>query len=103
MNADVKRIWVKVLRSGNYKQGSHYLRRNDKYCCLGVLCDIRGGTWTHETGTDVMRHGTQGSIMPGEEYLGQIGLSMAQARTLAGMNDGNCSFAEIATHIENNL
>lgn len=32
--------WVKALRSGDYKQGRGLLCENDKFCCLGVLCDI---------------------------------------------------------------
>lgn len=35
------RTWVETLRSGKYKQGTFVLRdRKDKFCCLGVLCDI---------------------------------------------------------------
>lgn len=35
--------WIKSLGSGKYNQGTQFLRdKNDKYCCLGVLCDIRG-------------------------------------------------------------
>jgi hypothetical protein len=40
MNADVKKLWINALRSGEYKQGKHYLREEDRFCCLGVLCDI---------------------------------------------------------------
>lgn len=41
MNADIKTRWVAALRSGGYKQGRVCLRtKDDKYCCLGVLCDI---------------------------------------------------------------
>ena len=33
--------WVKALRSGEYQQGRGCLRsRDDKFCCLGVLCDL---------------------------------------------------------------
>lgn len=43
-------IWVKALRSGNYKQGTSQLFIKDwvgdSYCCLGVLCDITAvGEW----------------------------------------------------------
>ena len=41
MNPEVKEKWVEALRSGEYKQGTNYLRsHNDRFCCLGVLCDI---------------------------------------------------------------
>lgn len=30
-----------ALRSGNYKRGRAFLRRSDdKFCCLGVLCEL---------------------------------------------------------------
>lgn len=33
--------WVNALRSGEYVQGEEVLRSADnKYCCLGVLCDL---------------------------------------------------------------
>jgi hypothetical protein len=37
---DIKDEWVRRLRSGDYEQGQGYLRFGDKYCCLGVLCDM---------------------------------------------------------------
>ena len=40
MNHQIKEKWVNALRSGEYQQGSGALHPQDKYCCLGVLCDI---------------------------------------------------------------
>ncbi len=40
MNSVVKEKWVKALRGGEYKQGQKRLRRDDTFCCLGVLCDL---------------------------------------------------------------
>jgi len=41
MNLELIREWVEALRSGKYEQGRLALRsKDDKYCCLGVLCDI---------------------------------------------------------------
>jgi hypothetical protein len=41
MNADIKKIWVEALRSGQYKQGQTLLRnKENKFCCLGVLCNL---------------------------------------------------------------
>jgi hypothetical protein len=39
MNNNTKK-WVEALRSGKYKQGKAYLRKGDKYCCLGVACEL---------------------------------------------------------------
>ena len=40
MDQQIKAEWVAALRSGGYKQGVHFLRQDDKFCCLGVLCDL---------------------------------------------------------------
>ena len=41
MNQEVKAQWVAALRSGAYEQGRSHLRSTeDKFCCLGVLCDV---------------------------------------------------------------
>ena len=40
MDQLVKKEWVKALRSGDFKQGRGALLKNEKYCCLGVLCEI---------------------------------------------------------------
>lgn len=40
MNPDVKRVWLKELRSGKYDQGKGHLNLGGRYCCLGVLCEI---------------------------------------------------------------
>jgi hypothetical protein len=40
MNAAVKAKWLEALRSGEYEQGMGALKKDGKYCCLGVLCDV---------------------------------------------------------------
>lgn len=40
MNQKIKKKWIEALRSGKYKQGKTLLRSANKFCCLGVLCDI---------------------------------------------------------------
>ena len=51
MKKDIADIWVEALRSGNYKQTRHTLRRknrdgNHAFCPLGLLCEISGlGGW----------------------------------------------------------
>lgn len=34
--------WVEALRSGKYQQGSGRLRIGNRFCCLGVACEIDG-------------------------------------------------------------
>jgi|SRR6478752_6819975 len=40
MDEAFKTEWIKRLRSGDYVQGQGQLRSENKYCCLGVACDI---------------------------------------------------------------
>lgn len=40
MNEKIKQQWIAALRSGKYEQGQSKLKSGNKFCCLGVLCDI---------------------------------------------------------------
>lgn len=42
MREEVKDLWVKALRSGEYQQTTSVLHNAtaNSYCCLGVLCDL---------------------------------------------------------------
>lgn len=40
MKADILERVITALESGNYEQGKGVLRKNDRWCCLGVMCDL---------------------------------------------------------------
>lgn len=40
MKRSIARAWAKALESGEYKQVKGALRKGDKFCCLGVLCNL---------------------------------------------------------------
>ena len=40
MKKRIKKLWTEALRWGGYEQGAGVLRRDDSFCCLGVLCDL---------------------------------------------------------------
>lgn len=42
MDKRIKALWIGALRGGEYAQGVGRLRskETDKFCCLGVLCDL---------------------------------------------------------------
>lgn len=40
MDREIKQRWINALRSGEYEQGFGQLNDGERYCCLGVLCDI---------------------------------------------------------------
>lgn len=37
MDNRVKKLWIKALRSNEFKQGRGFLEKNNQYCALGVL------------------------------------------------------------------
>lgn len=105
MLPELKAKWVEALRSGKYKQGILCLRSfDDKFCCLGVLCDIEkvpcfrsGDRYLYDYIVYKM-----GGCLPTVK-LDEIGLSHAEMDVLVDMNDHGRTFAEIATYIEENL
>ena len=40
MNQEFKKEWVAALRSGEFIQGKNALCVDNKYCCLGVACEL---------------------------------------------------------------
>jgi hypothetical protein len=46
MNSQIKQQWIEALRSNEYEQTTAYLRTQQGYCCLGVLCDLYA--WEHD-------------------------------------------------------
>ena len=40
MDPEIRARWVAALRSGEYEQAFNYLRTDDGFCCLGVLCEL---------------------------------------------------------------
>ena len=47
-----RHVWVAALRSGSYRQARRVLRRNDRFCCLGVAEDVLDCTWESISGGD---------------------------------------------------
>jgi hypothetical protein len=117
MNKRVKRLWIKALRSGKYKQGAGFLRQSADggngyaYCCLGVLCEI----YSKQTGSDgawndrVFRttKGSSSGALPEavQEWAGIDVPDPLLGRTLMAstLNDKGKSFTFIAGRIEKYL
>lgn len=69
--------WCEALESGKYEQGRKKLRVEDRFCCLGVACDLSGiVTW------DGGKYLTSEEVLPTE---------VSNTLGLAGP-DGNGSF-----------
>lgn len=102
MNKKIKKQWVAALRSGKYKQGRHLLRsRDEKYCCLGVLCDLHAKFLGNDC---VWRFGT---VLSEETYrwagLKYSNPSFNDNTNAIALNDAGFSFSEIADKIEKDL
>ena len=114
MNPEIKKQWVAALRSGEYRKGTAQLRDgNDRYCCLGVLCELAvkaNVTQRVRTGYRdfASRDGVENSLLtlavmvwagittssPNVNYAGEN-------FSLADLNDNQgASFATIADYIE---
>jgi hypothetical protein len=80
---DIKSRWTAALRSGRFKQGTGFLRtNNEKYCCLGVLCQL-----AVEAGVDVKV--TTPEFGPKRyTYDGRVGLLPTSVQKWAGLDTG---------------
>lgn len=101
MNSEVKKKWIEALRSRKYKQGHQMLKQvnngEEKYCCLGVLCDIVGikGSFVsdhteYHTGYYIFDKSEE---MLSSSILNKVGLDDTAAKCLAGLNDGEATFS----------
>ena len=113
MNKRIKAGWVKKLRSGDFKQGTGYLRRGKgvetKYCCLGVLTAmaVKNGVCPAKTAW----HGNADDQVLCSAVIKWADLTNCNpdvddgvvTTTLAELNDAEYSFEKIADIIENQL
>jgi hypothetical protein len=100
----IKARWVEALRSGRYQQGTGLLRKDDAYCCLGVLCDlVEPENWErYPSGTYGQRVHDGNNLLPGH-IASLTKIDQNSQWDLANMNDRGKTFAEIADHIEAHL
>ena len=123
--------WVEALTSGEYAQGQGWLRttigdetEDDRFCCLGVLCDISGlGEWrSNPDPSQGMFYVVEGSIFAdtnlpeavrewaglrtphgtydkGEDFNPKDPTTFADQQTLTMLNDNGADFEEIAAMV----
>ena len=95
MHAHIKEAWLQALRSGEYRQGQHALYWGEKYCCLGVLCDL------HSKQT-----GTSWEEAPGcrfeHTYMSASGLLPPEVVEWAGLDEGSRVLVKVGyrTHFD---
>ena len=80
MKKEIADEWVKALPT--YTQGKNFLRKGDKFCCLGVLCDLAVKHGIIAEGQDRYH---AGALSYGEEEL--AGTLPDEVRNWAGMKD----------------
>lgn len=124
MDTDIKARWVSALRSGDYKQGKGLLRKDDKFCCLGVLCELAvaagvigfevnadpddddqydGATHIYGEGENVHYLPDEVVTWAGIEYFNPVVPVGTFRKQLAQINDEGRPFSEIADLIEEHL
>ena len=108
---DLANAWLDELRSGKYEQGAMGLRTGDSYCCLGVACELYRqtygkGRWKETDSGDFhfsIGRERAGGFLP-VRVRDALGLDDIGGRfddgSLAALNDGGATFAEIADIIE---
>jgi len=123
VNEEIKARWTARLRSGQDVQGTGYLNRNGRKCCLGVLCELAceaGACGRIILDTDTSTYGYGGP--DDEEYAAELlpigvrewaGLSLfsedpvvlvdGSRPGLADLNDGGSTFGEIADLVDAQL
>lgn len=109
MDQEFKARWVAALRSGEYKQGYGRMRTGNRFCCLGVVCDLvdpsrwEEGDRGRHLYADLSPHKLGWEGYPPKETAASVGLSLRHMQDLAKMNDREFSFEEIADYIEREL
>lgn len=88
----LQKKWVAALRSGEYKQGTEYLCKDERYCCLGVALRVAGIE-------------PDGCVLTLDERLlfglrSCLGAPSGIGDSLATMNDKGVPFTKIADTIE---
>ena len=79
MKRSIARKWAAALASGEYKQGKGQLRKGDKFCCLGVLCNLHAQE--HPEIAAKQKHKST--------YLGEKGELPEHVQEWAGMNSAD--------------
>lgn len=110
LKAEVKKRWVKALRSGEFQQGKGYLKllpfgrqKATRYCCLGVLCQIEGVRENHSFDAKSVNFGKSNTRLS-DYMLRKIGLNESEMKNLMRMNDsGDKTFKQIAQYIQVNV
>lgn len=92
MNQEIKQAWTTALRSGEYKQTTHALQADGKFCCLGVLCNIyakeKGVEWTTRE-FDPNKDNARNEGKKVGDFMGQPMVPPQEVAAWAGLEEAN--------------
>jgi hypothetical protein len=93
-SSSLRSRWLVALESGEYEQGTDWLRNGNFFCCLGNV--YNKDNW--KKGIYIF-NGFEHDTLPPITILQEAGLTASDAKTLASLNDSGKSFEFIAEHI----
>lgn len=101
MKQDIAELWARELPK--YKQGKHRMRNGDRFCCLGVLCNLHAQTHPKfaKTQTNPDMYDGAFECLP-EVVMQWVGMRSADGKyaescgSLAWDNDSGVNFDTIA-------
>lgn len=109
--------WAEALESGDYQQGEGQLRNGEKFCCLGVLCNLHAIAHPEIAAQETNANsylGWSGVLPPdvarwaGIKFTnGEFKVNSNNMHSLVSMNDGadtfKRNFKQIAEVIRENV
>jgi len=107
INISHMKLWLKALRSGEFRQAQNQLRDDRKFCCLGVACEVfrrTTGLGRWRAGVFIIDDFRESSTLPGpvQIWLGirKTNPLLEYPDTAASLNDSGVPFSEIANSLE---
>jgi hypothetical protein len=104
-----KTKWIEALKSGKYKKGKGVLnKRNNEYCCLGILVEIENLSKKEYNGIIEYGDNRENIFLPKDSksynILGGVGyfkgFTINYCSNLAAINDSTETFDEVIEIIE---
>lgn len=101
------KLWLKALRSGNFKQTTGCLQDDSGYCCLGVACEVLIDEYDkvrnvlgmlHDTNPSDQIHSPDWLCIVDSYISGHTGTSLIQYN-----DDHELTFDEIVDILEENV
>lgn len=101
MDKEIRGKWIKALRSGEYKQSYGDLRYFNKFCALGVLCDVLDSSAWDALGNGYYKHDKAESNLPKRKIIEDLQMDWGDVISIHRLNDiMKLSFRELAGWIE---